>query len=266
MSGKPFLVGRIGANEEFSMRTFECNISNNYGKALKQLNICAGFFPIENEITRGKAFLKIMKETLANVDLLGLVNTPLEKYFINKCANANAKKSQLLDYYPWNSDNYHWTKALKGKKVLIVYPFTETIENQYNNYRTSIFNNEDILPEFKLITYKSVQTSALEKDDRFSTWEEALNYMHDEIKKIDYDIAIIGCGSYGLPLASMLKNDGKQAIHMGGSVQVLFGIIGKRWEDKTEYRQLYKYLNRTTYLNKNEQLKNQSLIEGGIYW
>lgn len=49
---------------------------------------------------------------------------------------------------------------------------------------------------------------------------------------VDYDIVLLGCGAYGFPLAAYAKRRGKQAIHMGGSLQLLFGIKGKRWEDQ----------------------------------
>ena len=49
--------------------------------------------------------------------------------------------------------------------------------------------------------------------------------------KIDFDVAIIGCGAYGFPLAAKLKQAGKQAIHLAGATQLLFGIKGKRWEE-----------------------------------
>jgi threonine dehydrogenase-like Zn-dependent dehydrogenase len=39
--------------------------------------------------------------------------------------------------------------------------------------------------------------------------------MIDEIGKIDFDVAILGCGAYGLPLAAAIKGMGKQAIHLG---------------------------------------------------
>lgn len=48
--------------------------------------------------------------------------------------------------------------------------------------------------------------------------------------KVDYDIALIGCGAYGFPLAAHAKRMGKQAVHLGGALQLLFGIKGHRWE------------------------------------
>jgi hypothetical protein len=43
-------------------------------------------------------------------------------------------------------------------------------------------------------------------------------------------VALLGCGAYGLPLAAAIKRSGRQAIHLGGALQVLFGIRGRRWE------------------------------------
>ena len=36
-----------------------------------------------------------------------------------------------------------------------------------------------------------------------------------KIDKIDFDVAIIGCGAYGIFLADYIKSLGKKAIHLG---------------------------------------------------
>jgi len=53
-----------------------------------------------------------------------------------------------------------------------------------------------------LLTLKAVQTIANTKDDRFDTWFDALDYMYNEALKLDFDVALIGCGAYGYPLAA----------------------------------------------------------------
>lgn len=45
--------------------------------------------------------------------------------------------------------------------------------------------------------------------------------------KVEYDVCLIGCGAYGFPLAAHAKRTGHKAIHLGGSLQLLFGIAGK---------------------------------------
>lgn len=54
--------------------------------------------------------------------------------------------------------------------------------------------------------------------------------MKKKISTIDFDIASIGCGAYGLPLAGFIMEElHKKAIYMGGGTQWLFGIKGRRW-------------------------------------
>ncbi|WP_275353744.1 hypothetical protein [Klebsiella pneumoniae] len=78
----------------------------------------------------------------------------------------------------------------------------------------------------------------LDKKTEFKNWFEALEKCK-AISKIDFDVAIIGCGAYGLPLASFVKNLGKQSIHLAGWTQVLFGIKGKRWDDLPQISKFY---------------------------
>lgn len=69
------------------------------------------------------------------------------------------------------------------------------------------------------------------ENNGFTTWFEALDWMKQEITSKSFDICIIGCGAYGFHLAAHVKRIGKQAIHMGGATQLLFGIKGNRWEN-----------------------------------
>ena len=54
--------------------------------------------------------------------------------------------------------------------------------------------------------------------------------MKKEILAIDFDVALLGCGAYGFPLAAGIKKAGRQAVYMGGVLQILFGILGRRWD------------------------------------
>ena len=88
--------------------------------------------------------------------------------------------------------------------------------------------------------------------------------MYKEALNIDFDIALIGCGAYGLPLAVQLKRAGKQAIHIGGALQLLFGIKGTRWENKPEASILFnEYWIRA---DLSERPRRLDQVEGGCYW
>ena len=77
------------------------------------------------------------------------------------------------------------------------------------------------------------------KPEGFDNWFEALDSMKSDISKINFDIASLGCGSYGMPLATFIKKVlKKKAVHLGGNVQVLFGIKGSRWENDAKFNSL----------------------------
>ena len=107
-------------------------------------------------------------------------------------------------------------------------------------------------------------SDVLEKDNRFDTWFDALEYMYQEALKIDFDVAILGCGAYGLPLAAKLKVAGKQAIHMGGVTQILFGIKGRRWLDNP--RAEINFNDAWVYPKESETPKRSNAVENHCYW
>lgn len=160
-----------------------------------------------------------MLECCGELDLLGTwPHLYMEDYLIKKYMdNAIVTKLGYLApwYYYWSDKKnvVPWTRALSGKKVSVIHPFVDTIKKQYETNRDKIFPNicagDDLLPAFELITLKAVQTQAGTKDDRFKDWFEALAWMELEIDGLDFDVAIIGCGAYGFPLASYVKKKEK---------------------------------------------------------
>ena len=88
--------------------------------------------------------------------------------------------------------------------------------------------------------------------------------MEDEIDKVDFDVALIGCGAYGMNLAAYCKRKGKIGIHMASYVQLLFGIYGVRWEDDPKVK---PYINEFWIRpSESEKPANFNSIEQGCYW
>lgn len=232
----------------------------------KSMRLNAGIFP-ENIYTLER-FSQRYLDDIPEIDLLGSFNAteklmPLREDVINV---------HLECLYPFFVEK-PWTRALKGKKVLVIHPFVETIMSQHMQH-DKLFDNIDVYPNYILLTLKAVQSNA-GAEVPFKDWFEALKYMENEISKIDFDIAIIGCGAYGLPIAAHVKRIGKKAIHLGGGSQLLFGIKGKRWDNDgyhwpnlpqldTNYSRLYNdYWVRP---NMNETPKSAKAVEGACYW
>ena len=99
--------------------------------------------------------------------------------------------------------------------MLVVHPFAKSIEAQYSR-KEQLFANRNLLPDFELQTLVPPQTIAGSADARYTDWFDALKHLEFEVDSREFDVAIIGCGAYGFPLASHVKRSGRQAIHGGG--------------------------------------------------
>jgi len=282
-SDKPCMIARYGSTELLAIQNCLAVESPNYsiwkyiqGKqsqwwwmdsAIKQLEMCAGFFPSNKETV--SRFTKLMVEDSALVDVLALWTGSEKRMPLSQ----NCEYIHLLMLEPyWSS--HPWTRALKNKKIVIVHPFAELIEKQYAQKRQHLFENKDVLPEFQLRTVKAVQSLGGDSNG-FKDWFEALHWMENEIDKEDYDICLIGCGAYGFPLAAHCKRNGKKAVHLGGALQLLFGIKGKRWE-KEDYCKNWHMEPHDFYIKmmSNEnwcrpsdfKVKNSDNVENSCYW
>ncbi|MDD3140282.1 MAG: hypothetical protein PHX08_15080 [Lachnospiraceae bacterium] len=262
------MVARLGFFELAAMRNYEFERSQNYSLVMKQLSDCAGFFPQEERM--GQPFLTEMKQSLSSVDMLLASGEPFENYFIDY---YTAKKTQIIPTFhltqPWMYQN-PWTSHLKGKKVLVIHPFEHAIRQQYER-RELLFLGTDILPKFELQTYCPVVSVGEYSDTRFEDWFAALEYMFREIKEIDFDVALLGCGAYGFPLAARIRNMGRTAIHVGGNLQLFFGIMGKRWDGSRENGQVKAdlrpfYNENWIYPSEAETPSESNKVEYGPYW
>jgi len=175
---------------------------------------------------------------------------------------AGVPRIRLVDLFPF-IHRTPWSHALEGRRVLVVHPFADSIQKQYAR-RALLFKDPRVLPEFELTTLKAVQSIAGNKTGH-SDWFAALDEMKEQMTNIPHDIALIGCGAYGFPLAAHAKRLGKKAVHMGGATQLLFGIRGKRWDQ--DYAGITDVINtHWTRPAPHEVPTRSKQIEGGCYW
>jgi hypothetical protein len=273
---QPCMIARFGSNELLCLITYLGVKANNRNiisyianksnawwwneENLKNMHLVAGFFPPHED--KFRKFCELMLPDIPQVDVLASW-LPNEGFFKEELRNCHKINFELLNPY---FSEIPWTKGLEGKKVLVVHPFAQAIELQYKK-RNLLFEN-NLLPEFKLETIQAVLSLA-DNPTRFNDWFEALDYMKAEIDKCDYDICLIGCGAYGFSLAAHVKRNGKKAVHLGGSLQLLFGIKGKRWEDPN-YNPIFNYARLMNehwiYPDEDSKPKNANVVEGACYW
>lgn len=278
LSGDPLMIARFGSVELANMLEYEYQYfqkkKNSWIDRLyhyahnkktpyynwnekQSLKYNAGFFPID--MTSISQFYELMIDSTKELDILGSWvkgENQLRKYF------PTAKICRLGDLEPYFQLNA-WSSALEGKKVLVIHPFEDSIRTQYHNSREKLFENPSVLPKFTLHTIKAVQTIGGISSD-FDSWFDALEFMKKKIESTDFDIALIGCGAYGFPLAAFVKKMGKQAIHLGGATQLMFGIRGKRWDEDPRYDQFINAYWKRPF--SSEKPVTASIIEGACYW
>lgn len=253
---KPLMIARFGAVEIkmmlYAMLPWPLNLLLKW-KVYENAHICAGFFPVDDNHLR--RFAKRMLQDIKELDILASWR-PEELLLRSRLKHV--RLVTLRSIQPIDRPQTYLT-ALKGKRVLVVSPFAETILSQYTKHRTQLFHDE-IIPEFaSLEAVKAIQTAGGGESD-FTSWFDALKYMEDEIDRHDYDVALLGCGAYGFPLAAHCKRRGKQAIHIGGTLQLFFGIAGRRWCPNGLPNPYW------VWPSKEDRPKDYLKVEGGCYW
>ncbi len=266
LAGRPFAAGKMGLSELKGLLHF---LKRKDERADKQppyprytaelLHLNAGVFPPENE-TFDK-FGVIFSNAIKEMDVL--VSWGLPKEFT--IFNSMAPKATLVPRTSMDAffSDQPWSAALEGKHVLVISPFTDTIRQQYANRRPLLWKDPLVLPEFTLLTIRTPLSAGLippvHKD-----WVAALEELKGQMEALDFDVALIGAGAFSLALATHAKKLGKAGIHLGGTLQVLFGVYGGRWKDNPDFQ---------SFINDNwvrpghgETPVTVNKIENGCYW
>jgi hypothetical protein len=261
-SDRPCLIARFGSLEIriLQLLDMQSSLSTEDLATNDQIQLLykfGGFYPIDRENIYH--FRDLCLELMPAIDILG--SWCMEELYFKRFLNR-AIKIGLSDLEPY----YHsepWTKVLRGKNILVVNPLNRSIEIQYNK-RAFLFANQDVLPAFKLNTYKSIYEFNT-NERRFASWFDALNKMKNDIANLSFDVCILGCGPFGLPLGYFIKKElGRKALVLGGATQVLFGIKGKRWDSMPEVSKLYN--DYWIYPSEEETPRNADTLEKGCYW
>ena len=192
---------------------------------------------------------------------------PFEDFFVrNFTPEAQLVALEMLAPI---GDPRSWTQYLRGKKVLVIHPFDETIRSQFQK-REKIFPDFDFLPSFDLIVIPAVQSVGDNSSHvPYDNWFDALETMKEHIRSTDFDIALIGAGAYGLFLAAECKKLNRPAVQIGGALQLLFGITGKRWLDPAspDSALVLPSVNEHWVAPLESEIPmGANKVEGGCYW
>lgn len=241
-TGRPLAAGKIGFTELLGLNHYlkrKAAISKNREPApyppytSDTLFINSGVFPQQDKLF--DRFANIFYDRLGEMDVLASWGLNGETYMFNTAA-PSATLVRRVSLEPYLSDN-SWTSALEGKRVLVISPFIDTVRQQYSR-RTEIWKDQRMLPAFTLETIRAPFSAGLVTPKHLD-WMEALADLEGQMDALEYDVALVGAGAFSLPLATHAKRRGKVGVHMGGSLQLAFGIYGNRWKDDKEFQRFF---------------------------
>lgn len=266
---EPFAAGKIGNAELMCAYNYFVYKHRNqpvqWSPTVEQETcVNAGVFP-KTEQARVN-FAETLAESLKNMDVVASWNGGLKEFEqrLILSSNKDCTLVELTALEPFYS-GIPWSTHLKGKNVLVVSPFVESIKNQYKN-RSKLWANPSVLPDFNLITlYHPTSKAVSAKQNKYDSWQHMVEDMKEQMSKIAFDVALIGTGASSLPLTVHAKTLGKQAIHLGGPLQILFGIRGKRWDNMKIFSQFF-YNEHWIRPSENEIPAGYKAIEDGCYW
>lgn len=264
---EPFIISRMSDNvSKLTVLYLNGILSSKHSQIISNAELYDGIYNITKTVpTYAKIYDNCLKNSVGLACFPTLCNQ-CQDYFINKYYLPKLYNRILEPFYCILEDIKPWSHYLLGKKVLIINPFVESMKQQLENNFTMFKDNALFLEEQEFIFYKSFQCLAGNKPH--SNWFETYIQMCKDIKNLDFDIALLGCGGYGLPLCNFIKSKlNKSAIYVGGGLQLLFGVMGQRWVNFPMWTKIIKDNNcKFIRPSGDEMTNNKEIVEGGCYW
>jgi hypothetical protein len=195
-----------------------------------------------------------------------------ELKFLNEYA-PNSFKMPLRCLEPYYvSPERRWTRLLAGKRVAVVSSFAETIQEQVfksDQLWLNLDSTQTVLPiETSWIPIRTYFPPKISMGGstgwNCKGWQDAVDSIVEKVLRTNAEIVLIGCGALGMCIGGRLREAGRSVILLGGAIQVLFGIKGKRWES---HPIISKFWNSAwVYPSAEETPLGATSIEGGCYW
>ncbi len=260
-----FLIGRMHGLESDALleyRGAKNRVSGVSDHILTYLKQTPGFYAREHECEEIlEVWCRIYLASLRDCDIL--VTLGIERY-------NPLVEGYYDELYTWSCTQLHaWLPFLEGKRVLVISPFVKTIRRQYETRDfAKVFEQFGRhqgrppvqYPNFELLTVQSPNTVTGNEPFPHNNWLESFEALKQEVSSLDFDIAVAGCGGYGMPIVHYVKTLGRGGIQAGSYAQVMFGIKGHRWRNQGWWNDQW------VYPSPEETPASYKKIEDGGYW
>ena len=271
----PFFIGRNGTIEAevlYFWMTKRRDGASYPPRALHYLQNNAGVFPYTEESVDAwcEAYTKALAYLTGGAAGWYAPMIKQEAAVLDAYTPQTAFRVPLRSLEPYYvGAGNRWTEHLRGRNVCVVSSFADTIKNQIGK---PIWRGAQVglLPEtiqwsFVRTGYApSVGRGSAEWPEGCATWQEAVEYVVREVEATGAEVALIGCGGLGMVIAGRLRQKGISSIVLGGAIQVLFGIKGRRWANHSVISGLWN--DAWVSPAADEIPGGAASVEGGCYW
>lgn len=262
---RPGAAGKIGGTEIKLARVYlrrrdASGICDNFGHYARWAIVSSGIYPSDSQTL--SRFCRDYLATLEGIDLLA-VWFSFGEAAARRGYAPQAELCSLTGLEPYLNER-PWSAQLAGKRVVVVSPFEQSIRTQYQRREKVWRAKPDVLPEFHLRVVRCPQLAGLLDDFEYPDWFAALEALKSQLSAEPFDVAMIGAGAWSIPLVIHAKSLGAFGIHLGGAMQLMFGIMGGRWDSNPRINALRNEF--WVRPSAEERPKKFRLQENGAYW
>ena len=159
-----------------------------------------------------------------------------------------------------------WLEHLRGRRIVLVCPFADLLRE-----RAERDTYEAVWESIGKRWFEPEAVASVElpygfdpaTQERYADALELLDVVDERVAALEFDFALIAAGGLGIPLAGRVKRRGGTAISLGGHLQVLFGVHGRRWLKRPEWRDTY--IN-DAWVGLPDRYRPDPALTGEDYW
>lgn len=218
------------------------------------------------------AFAEFFGSHLGDLDFVGLPGGPLESDIVDRhglFATVGDFEALEPDRSVPHDESNCYLPWFEGKRVLLVSSCAdllrrratkEIFESVWKNTGKPWWNPASVTA----VEFPSTYDPATK--DTFARSIDLVEAVWSRINVGSFDVALLGAGYLGVPLSARIRRAGRIAVSLGGHLQVLFGVLGRRWEDDAEFRSSYINDSWIPMPDAYRPRTDSPLPDGGAYW